>query len=341
MKKNLKYVFIVFLYLALVYSISIVEKYSPNANIKSFVDALWYSLVTLTTVGYGDFYPVSTVGKILSLFVILGSLGLLGYSIGIISNLIHSYMEKNKTGFYGTKLKNHFVIIGWNEFARKVATQIYNAGHKVVFVTNSRNELELIKNMFAKENPFVLFIDYNNLDDYTKVNISKSKAVFVNFDEDTDSMVFVLNIKSKYDKLNIVLNCKNTELKDTLRKAGVSHVISRNEIASSMLASYLFEPHVAEYTEDLISTSVEDDDQDIQQFIINNTNPYLGMEFFDVFVELKKDHNAILIALVIDGILDKDPADDYVLKEGDYMVLISKGESKSALVKIFSVNEGV
>lgn len=341
MKKKLKYILLVSIYLLLVYMISIVEQNHEGSNIKSFVDALWYSMVTLTTVGYGDFYPVSPLGKALSLFVIIASLGLLGYSIGKISNLINKYMEKTKTGFYGTKIENHFVIIGWNDFARKVAQQIYNADHKIAFVTNSREELDLIKNVFSKEDPFVLFTDYKNVDDYVKVNITKSKAVFVNFREDTDSMVFVLNIKNKYKNLNIVLNCKNAELKETLENAGVSHVVSRNEIVSSMLASYLFEPHVAEYTEDLISTSVMDDDQDIHQFLVNEKNPYLGMKFFDSFVNMKKNYNAILIALVVDGDLNKDPKDDYIIKEADYLVLISKGESKSKLINAFSVMEGV
>ncbi len=330
----------VVLYIILIYIITVFECADPNANIKSFTDALWYSVVTLTTVGYGDYFPVTLGGKILGLFIILGSLGILGYLIGEVTYRINTYMEKKKQGFFGTKFEDHYVIIGWSEFARQVANQVYNAGHKIALVTNSKNDLELFKDLYDDENTFALFADYKNLPAYEKVNILKSKAVFVNFKEDTETLVFVLNIKREYPGLNIIINCTNPDLKDTLENTGVSHVVARHEVASRMVASYLFEPHVAEYTSDLISTSVVEQDQDIQQFKITESNPYNGKSYLDSFYGMKKELNAILIGLVIDGKLVKDPEDDYVLKTGDYLILISRGNDKIKLEKTFGVKEG-
>ena len=251
-------------YLFLIYLISILERGDPNSNIKSISDALWYAIVTLTTVGYGDFYPVTPLGKVVGLFVILGSLGVIGYFIGEISSRINIYMEKKKTGFFGTDFQDHYMIIGWNDFGRKVADQIFPAGHKIAFITNSKNDLELIKDLYPHEQSFAMFADYNNMQAYSKANIEKTKAVFVNFKEDTETLVFVLNLKKDFPALNIIVNCSNPDLKETLISTGITHVVSRSEVASRMVASYLFEPHVAEFTEDLISTSINNEDQDIQ-----------------------------------------------------------------------------
>ncbi|MCW3787516.1 potassium channel family protein [Plebeiibacterium sediminum] len=330
----------VVVYFILIYIISILESSDPNANIQSFTDALWYSVVTLTTVGYGDYFPVTFGGKILGLFIILGSLGILGYLIGEITYRINTYMEKKQQGFFGTKFEDHYVIIGWSEFARQVANQVYNAGHKIALVTNSKNDLELFNDLYENYNSFVLFADYKNMQAYEKVNIQRSKAVFVNFKEDTDTLVFVLNIKKEYPDLNIIINCTNPDLKETLENTGVSHVVARHEVASRMVASYLFEPHVAEYTNDLISTSVVEQDQDIQQFKLIESNPYIGKTYLEAFIELKKDLNVILIGLVINGVLEKDPADNQTLNVGDYMILISRGNCKVKLEKTFGVKEG-
>ncbi len=330
----------VVVYIILIYIITILEKSDPNANIKSFTDAIWYSVVTLTTVGYGDYFPVTLGGKILGLFIILGSLGILGYLIGEVTYRINTYMEKKKQGYFGTKFENHYVIIGWSEFARQVANQVYNAGHKIALVTNSKNDLELFNDLYDEEMAFALFADYKNMPAYEKVNILKSKAVFVNFKEDTETLVFVLNIKKEYPGLNIIINCTNPDLKETLENTGVSHVVARHEVASRMVASYLFEPHVAEYTSDLISTSIAEQDQDIQQFMITDKNPYVDKTYIDSFMDMKKELNAILIGLVIDGKLEKDPKDDYKLKVGDYLVLISRGNNKLKLEKNFGVKEG-
>jgi len=340
MKKKASLVIGVIIYLCLIYLVSIMERGAPNANIHSMTDALWYAVVTLTTVGYGDFYPVTMPGKIVGLFIILGSLGVLGYVIGEVTSRINTYMEKKKNGFFGTKFEDHYVIIGWSDFGRQVADQIFNAGHKIAFVTNSKNDLELIKDLYPEDHCFVLFADYNNIPAYDKVNINQSKAVFINFSEDTETLVFVLNLKKAFPALKIIVNCNNHELKETLENTGVSHVVAREEVASRLVASYLFEPHVAEFTEDLISTSVLDEDQDIQQFKVVNGNPYVGKTYFDAFVDLKKNQNVILIGLVEDGKLLKDPADTFVIEEGHYIIVISRGASKKKLEKVFGVQEG-
>jgi voltage-gated potassium channel len=327
-------------YLLLIYLIGMVERGNPNGNIKGVSDACWYAIVTLTTVGYGDFYPVTTLGKIIGLFIILGSLGMLGYLLGEVTRRINLHMEKKKKGLFGTGFENHYVIIGWNDFARQVADQILNAGQKIAFVTNSQNDLELIKNLYPEDRCFVLFSDYNNMQGYSKVNITQSRAIFVNFPEDTETLVFVLNIRKHYPDLNIIVGCHNPELKETLQSTGVSRVVARQEVASRMVASFLFEPFVAEYAEDLISTSVLDKDQDIQQFRVLEQNPYLEKTYFDAFVALKKEFNSILIGLVVDGTLAKDPADDYIIKKNDYLILISTGHEKKHLEQAFGVQEG-
>ena len=329
------------IYLVLIYIISLVEKGSADANIKSLTDAFWYAIVTLTTVGYGDFYPVTNVGKVIGLFIILGSLGLIGYFIGEITSRINLYMEKKKNGFFGTDFEDHYIIIGWNEFGRQVADQIFPAGHKVAFITNSKNNLELIKDLYDHDRAFAMFADYHNNMAFDKVNIDKCKAVFVNFKDDTETLVFVLNLKKLYPNLNIIVNCTAPDLKDTLINTGVSHVVSRSEVASKMVASYLFEPHVAEYTDDLIATSINNDDQDIQQFRVCEGNPYEGMSYFEAFVKMKKELNAILIGLVVDGHINKNPEDDQTIKRGNYLIVITVGNTRRQIEKTFGVKEGV
>ena len=177
-------------YLLAIFIISFVEKGAEGSNINSFTDALWYAIVTLTTVGYGDFFPVTTVGRMVGLLLIIGSIGVLGFVISEITVRFNNYMEKKKNGFWGTDFESHYLIIGWNEFSKQVAMQIFNTGHKVAFVINDKNHLELIKDLFPDDNCFCLFAEFTNMEAYEKVNISKCKGVFVNFEEDTDTLVF-------------------------------------------------------------------------------------------------------------------------------------------------------
>lgn len=64
------------------------ESASPDANIKTGGDALWWSLVTITTVGYGDFFPVTTMGRLTAVFVMFAGVGIIGALASILASLL-------------------------------------------------------------------------------------------------------------------------------------------------------------------------------------------------------------------------------------------------------------
>ena len=340
MKKKLIFFIAFLVYVLAILGIKFFEGQSPDANIKSVGDAFWYAIVTLTTVGYGDFYPITFAGKIIGLIVIIGSLGILGFVIGEVTVRFNQYMEKKKSGFWGSDFENHYIIIGWNEFGQKVASQIIQAGQKVAFVTNNKADLDLISDLYSSKDVFSLFADHSNIEALNKVNIESSKRIFVNFDDDSDTLVFVINLKKRYPEANVVVTCINPSLRDTFVNAGIVHVIAQSEVASKLVASYLFEPYVATYTEDLISTSVADEDSDIQQYIITEDCDFSGEEYMDAFMKLKLEHNAILIGMVKDGRLMKNPPKGSMIETGDYLILISSGATKSNLENFFGTKEG-
>lgn len=328
------------LYMVAILLIGSIEGKAPNSNIKGPTDALWYAIVTLTTVGYGDYFPVTPLGKIIGLLLIIGSIGVLGFVIGEITSRFNQYMEKKKSGFYGTKFENHYIIIGWNDFGRLVAEQILYTGHKVAFITNNKNDLELINDVFPGESSFTMFADYNNMEAYEKVNINHSKGVFVNFKEDTETLVFVLNLKKIFPKADIVVTCVNPTLKKAFLNAGIKHVVAQQEVTAKLVGSYIFEPHVAAYTEELIDTSLSEKSFDIQQYKIVEGNPYLGTEYLDIFIDLKKQYRVVLIGLVINDKIVNCPEDNYKIKQGDYFILMSSGAKKKVLHELFLVKEG-
>ena len=262
-KKNWKEIFstavTIGIILLLNYTLVELEKADKNSSIKTMTDAIWYMFVSLTTVGYGDMFPVTPFGKIIGYIYIIGSLGLLGLLIGKFSNTITDIKEKRKLGHYGTKYKNHVVIIGWNDFNHKVISQIVQANKSVAIVTNNKNDIELIKDLF-KENVFALFADYENFEAFEKVNIKEASTLFVNFKEDSETLIYVIKFKKVYPTCNIVVLIDDANLKETFASAGVNKAVSKDGIASKMVASFIFEPDVGNYTEELMSTSASENE---------------------------------------------------------------------------------
>ncbi len=320
------------------------ESRDPNANIKDMGDAIWFAMVTLTTVGYGDLTPITREGRIFGSIFLLGSLGFYGVMIGQISTIMNTIKENNKLGMNGTNFTNHVVIIGWSDFGKAVVDQLIAAGRNVAIVTKVKDNIDIIQEFYPKKNVFTLFSDYANFDLLSKLNVEESSIVFVNLDDDTEKLVYVLNLKKHFNHLKYVVTLDNANLKSTFQSAGVTYAVSKHEIASRLLASYIFEPDVAEYSEEIIAFPQTDEDYDIKQYLIVEDNPYNNLYYEKVFYDMKKEFNAVLIGIVkIEGgkkRLIKNPESQVMINEGDYLIMITNKNSVKKLKKFFNVEEG-
>ncbi|MEO9485446.1 MAG: ion channel [Ekhidna sp.] len=338
-------VFVLVIYLALVWLLVFVEKDSDQSALNNYSNAFWYSLVTLTTVGYGDIFPATIYGRYISLIFILTSIGIFGILIGQLTTLMTTIKENKKLGYSGTNFSNHAVIIGWNEFGWHVVDQLVGVGRQVAVVTNKKDDVDLIREKYNAKSVFVLFSDYNNHEMIKKSNIDDATIVFVNMLDDTDKLVYVLNLKKVFPETEFVVTLENGDLKNTFLSAGVSNTISTQEISSKLLASYMFEPDVATYSESILSYAKSDSDYDIKQLLITPNNPYNGKAYQEVFFDLKKRYNSVLIGITKrdkfgNKKLIKNPLGDLKIHSGDYLIIILNGKAFKLLKRVFGVEEG-
>ncbi|MDN4165384.1 NAD-binding protein [Cytophagales bacterium LB-30] len=320
------------------------ESDASNANILSLGDAIWFSVVTLTTVGYGDLYPVTFTGRVIGVSFLIFSLGIYGYLISHISSIITMIKEHDKYGFNGTDFRNHAVIIGWNTFGRGVVDQLIGVNKQVAIVVDDKNQVDLIRELYDKEKVFILYSDLQHFDLIAKTNIKESAMVFVNLNDDTEKLVYLLNIRKHFQKASFIVMLDNANLKQTFINAGVTYAISKNEISSKLLASYMYEPDVATYSEDILSFAHAEEDFDIKQYKVLESNPLIGKTYEEAFYVLKKQHNTILIGLSrqteTGRLLYKNPTEPLTIELADYMIMITNGKSFNHIREIFGTEEG-
>lgn len=117
---------------ALVITIFEPSDLDPKVNIKSFFDAIWWTIVTITTVGYGDFFPVTVVGRIIGIFIIISGFIIFStFTAYIASNFIDKKIKERK-GLNKIKLRNHIVICGWNNSGRRILKFWLNIATKIL-----------------------------------------------------------------------------------------------------------------------------------------------------------------------------------------------------------------
>ncbi len=333
------------IYFVLISLLIYVEKDSKQATIVDYPNAIWYSLTTLTTVGYGDLVPATIFGRVIGYIFIITSIGVYGIFIGQITNLMATIKEEKHLGHNGTKMSGHAVIIGWNDFGKMVLDQLINVGRDVAVVTDDREDISFIREKYSAKSVFVLYSEINNHEFLKKVNISSSHIVFVNLKTDTEKLVYILNMKKIFPELEYVLTLDNGDLKNTFLAAGVTNTISKFEISSKLLASYMFEPDVATYSEDIMSVAKEDADYDMKQIRVISTNPYVGKPYQEVFFDLKTKYNGVLVGITKKDKfgkkrLLKNPLGDLRISVGDYLIIIMNGKAFKLIKKVFGVDEG-
>jgi voltage-gated potassium channel len=331
-------------YVIITYLLYLAESGRENSNINNLPDAFWYTIVTLTTVGYGDYYPVSTFGRIVGLVFIIGSVSVIGYLISQLTNQYSAYLEKKRLGLLGTNFEHHIIVIGWDKFGKQVVDEVVGSGKQVAIIVNDKATVDLIHEAYSNKEVFVLYTDFSNLDAFSKANIQQAATIFINFPDDTEVLIYLLNLKKRYPDMNYVVSLNNPSLKETFSAAGVRYVVSKTEIASRLVASYTFEPDVALVAESIMTTALEGEEYDLLEFCVKPQNPYVGKDYLDSYIDLKVEHDCVLVGInkKTNGrrVLMKNPSKGVTIEEDDYLVMICSGEAKQKIKRIFGTTEG-
>src|SRR5258706_252865 len=128
--------------------------------------------------------------------------------------------EHRELGLNGTSFKNHVVMVGWNDFGQSVISHLIGAGKQVAVITKERSSVDIIREYYTADQVYILYSDYNNFDLLEKANIKEASIVFINFSDDTEKLVYVINIKKHFSDLNYVVTLENGNLKSTFQHAG-------------------------------------------------------------------------------------------------------------------------
>jgi len=235
-----------------------------SSNITKFEDSLWWAFVTSTTVGYGDYYPRSPIGRVAGVLLMFFGISLVGVITGNIASLLVEKQLKEGRGLKDVKLKNHFIICGWKRNMAQVLSDImeknksFLASEIVIINTADQEEVDVLKS--DKKFSDINFIHGDDIDERVlhRSNIRYAKKVLVLADVlvkgsvqevDSRTVMSIITIKSisktiytaaelldsKFERYLMFSNCDEVILSSDYNRAlianasagsGISHVIS-------------------------------------------------------------------------------------------------------------------
>jgi voltage-gated potassium channel len=325
--------------------IYLIESGSDDSLIKTYPQSLWYTLVTISTVGYGDLYPVSHAGRIAAGFLILVSVSFIGLVISKFGELGIERNRRRFLGMDGTTFTRHYIVIGWNDLSRIVIKEVMNAGFNVAVLASEEKDITEMRTVFTDDKRFFVTLGFTQDDDaYGRVNIADAAGAILLTGDDTTTLVTVLELKRLNPDLKVTAYIMNSQLRKTIENAGVSYVISPNEIVGRMIASAMFEPDVSAFIEDVLSTTTAENDLDVQEYRLVDRHELVGMNAKAAADRLEAATGARLLSFSRRAggqwSLMKESLADHVLQADDYLLLLANHTSAQKVSTFLGVGQG-
>jgi len=283
------------------------EHNKTGSSIHSVWDGIWWAVVTICTVGYGDKFPISSAGKVVALGLMISGIGLLSLVTATIASVFVEQKIKEGKGLETIKEKNHIVICGWNQYAEEVLLWLNTYGDEkdptIVLVNELPvDDIDVLKLKYDKYNLQVIRGNYVHENVLLRANIRRAKYALIMADlsglhakerADERTILAVLTIKSLAPKLKIVAELLDGENKPHLKRANVDEIIVRGEHMGSLLASAVSYPGLPRVFSNILS---RDDKNKLRKAEI--PGQYIGKTFKELSEYYREKKNAILIGLL-------------------------------------------
>ncbi|WP_179344040.1 potassium channel family protein [Winogradskyella ursingii] len=218
-----------------------------------WIDSLYMTVITITTVGYAEVNPLDVNAKIFTIFLILTSVVIVGYAISIITEYILSRnnfedIKQRRMQKRIDAMTNHTIICGYGRNGKQAAKKLL--AYKKPFVIVERNK-ELIDKF--REDDDINFVHGNaNEDDVLiEAGIKRASALICALPKDSDNLFIVLSARQMKQDLTIISRASQETSYNKLKLAGANNVILPDRIGGDHMASLVVIPDLVEFIDNL------------------------------------------------------------------------------------------
>ena len=248
-------------------SIFIADRFYATRGVAGILDAIYWAVVTIATVGYGDVVPSSPLAKVLALVIILSGPALLSLLTASIASMLVEKKIREGEGLETIKDRDHVIICGWNENGEKVVDgillQLKGTKPKIVLVNElEKEDIQSIQVQYKDHD--IAFVRGNFVKEevLARANLPRARAAIVladlsggrTMDKADERTIFgSMAIKSMAAKVRTCAELIYGENREHLARANVDEIIVRGESAGALLATGAVSPGLADSVKSLVN----------------------------------------------------------------------------------------
>jgi voltage-gated potassium channel len=214
----------------------------------TFLDSLFMTTITITTVGYGLVKELSKAGTIFTILLIIFGTGTAAYILitltdYILSEFLSGRIEKRRKAKMISKLKNHYIICGLGRVGLEIAKELSRNKVDFIIVDNSDGSIEI-----ARQNNWLhVKGDATNDETLMETQITSARGLFAALDTDSENVYVILSAKSLNPSIFVVARATIHETISKLEKAGADRVVSPQLIGGRRMAAMALQPSICDF----------------------------------------------------------------------------------------------
>ena len=298
----------------------------------SFFDALYMTVITLATVGYGEVHLVSTEGRMFTVVLII--LGV-GYYLYVVGNIIQFLVEgrirlvlgRRKLDTQIRRLKGHFIICGYGRIGRVLTRYLTQKYIDVVVIERDEERTSVM------DEDGILYLVGEAADEklLDRAGINRAKGLVTAVATDADNVFLVLRAKQLNPEIFIVARAEHNSVKKTLLAAGADKVISPYDLGARRMAHAILRPTVIKFLE----MAFTDDNADVQveEIVVSAASRLAGVTLLASGIRKEMELNVLTIRKT-DNTMVLNPNIDTIIEPGDTMVVVGSAVNIDRLSRI-------
>lgn len=330
---NIKFSLIVIVFLLLgvflfgVFGYSLIEKWS-------FLDSAYMTVITLSSVGFGEVKPLSGTGQIFTIILIILGMGTVLYGLttitaAVVEGRINELLRRKKMERNIAALKNHVIVCGPQDTTRSIIEELYQTKTPFVIVDKQAGAwLELM------EYKNILYVDGDATEEaiLKKAGINQARGLITAQDNDTQNVFVVLTARELNPDLRIISRVSTREAEQKFLRAGANAVVCPNFIGGMRLASEIIRPTVVDFLDVMIRA--RELTLRIEEVSIGGNSPYVNKTLAES--KIGHDTGVIIVAKkdIVTGRYLYNPRADTVIVEGDVLIALGEVEQIDKLKKL-------
>ncbi|HLA05569.1 MAG TPA: NAD-binding protein [Syntrophales bacterium] len=291
----------------------------------SFLESFYATVVTLSTVGYGDFLPRSKEGMLFTVFLIIVGVGTMLYTIGLVTETmiegrLKIIMGRGRLGKMIKKMNNHYIICGCGRIGSLICREL--AGEKVDFVVIDNNQ-EVIQKI--EEEGFVyLRGDATHEKTLLAAGIKTAKGIVCVLSTDAENLYVILTARELNPGIFILSRSEGEESEQRLLRAGANRVESPYMMGGMRMAMAILRPAMLDFVE--ITTMRQSLELRMDEISMCEGSSYIGKSLEDS--NIRQKFGLIVVAVKKEsGKMIFNPVAKYVIENNDKLIALGEADN--------------